>query len=149
MITAEIKKCNNIDEATIETKKNHLNICYAMNGTGKSTIAKAIKYKSDNKELSELKTFGSDAEPTCSLSESVKALLFNEEYVDKYVFQESEVIPNSFEVFIKSPQYEEQQKIINQKLKDIHIDINQNPDLLQLVNIGNAVLSRFFKTTSR
>ena len=37
-----IKHCNNINEASIEIAENRLNIKYALNGTGKSTIAKAI-----------------------------------------------------------------------------------------------------------
>ena len=38
----EIKNCNNIDKASIEIETGKLNIKYAINGTGKSTIAKAI-----------------------------------------------------------------------------------------------------------
>ena len=37
-----IKNCNNIDEANISIKENFLNIKFAANGTGKSTISKAI-----------------------------------------------------------------------------------------------------------
>ena len=38
----EIKNCNNIDSAAISIVKNKLNIKFAPNGTGKSTIAKII-----------------------------------------------------------------------------------------------------------
>ena len=37
-----IENCNNIDKGEIEIVPNTLNIKYANNGTGKSTIAKAI-----------------------------------------------------------------------------------------------------------
>ena len=37
-----IKNCNNIDEGTFDIIENRLNIKYAINGTGKSTISKAI-----------------------------------------------------------------------------------------------------------
>jgi len=38
----EIKNCNNIDSANIFLTENKLNIKFAPNGTGKSTIARAI-----------------------------------------------------------------------------------------------------------
>ena len=55
-----IKNCNNIKEASISVEKNSLNIKYGMNGTGKSTIAKAIESREN---LAELKTFGSELKP--------------------------------------------------------------------------------------
>ena len=38
-----IKNCNNIVNGTIKIVKGCLNVKYGINGTGKSTIAKAIK----------------------------------------------------------------------------------------------------------
>ena len=97
MIRAEINNCNNIESANIQLRKNHLNIRYAMNGIGKSTIAEAIKCSSEGNDLSVFSPFGSDTEPTCTLFEpNIKVLLFNEKFVDDIVFQESEVIQNSF-----------------------------------------------------
>ncbi len=140
MIRAEINNCNNILSATIQLKKNHLNIRYAMNGTGKSTIALAINHVSKQEDLSALQTFGSEIIPTCVLSEECnKVLLFNEKYVDNFVFQESEVIQNSFEVFIKTPEYEEKQALINEKLKNMHVDVSQNEDLQNIVSVGRLV----------
>ena len=37
-----IKKCNNIDSWYIDFNENELNVKYAINGTGKSTISKAL-----------------------------------------------------------------------------------------------------------
>ena len=39
-----ISNCNNIVSAPISVVENRLNIKYAINGTGKSTIAKAIQF---------------------------------------------------------------------------------------------------------
>ena len=39
-----ITNCNNIAHGTVAISENRLNIKYAINGTGKSTIAKAIEY---------------------------------------------------------------------------------------------------------
>lgn len=38
----KLQNCNNIDEGEINIELNKLNIKYAINGTGKSTIVKAI-----------------------------------------------------------------------------------------------------------
>ena len=45
----EIKNCNNIDSAIITIDENKLNIKFAPNGTGKSTIAKALIYHFNEK----------------------------------------------------------------------------------------------------
>jgi len=120
-----------------------------MNGIGKSTIALAIELASRQEDLSALQPFDSDDAPTCVLSEEgKKVLLFNEGFVDNFVFQESEVIQNSFEVFIKTPQYDEQQASIEDKLKNMHVDVSENADIQQIISIGRYVLSKFSVTLS-
>lgn len=147
MITVNINNCNNINSAKIQLLNNHLNIRFGMNGTGKSTIARAIDLKSKNESLSLLKEFGSDIEPTCLISQEIdKVLLFDEEFVNTIVFKESEVIQNAFEVFIKTPEYEEKQKSINERLKNINIDIQQNLDLQTIISVGRSVLLKFSLT---
>ena len=149
MINIEINNCNNVTLANIHLIKDRLNICYAMNGTGKSTIAKAIEIISKNEDLSVLRPFDGEIAPSGKFSESInKVLLFNEEFVNTIVFKESEVIQNAFDVFIKTPEYEEQQKSINERLKDIHIDTSTNQDLAKLLTIGQSVLSKFTLTKS-
>lgn len=44
MYNISIYNCNNIREGNIDIEPNKLNIKYGINGTGKTTIAKAIKY---------------------------------------------------------------------------------------------------------
>lgn len=58
----EICNCNNIDNGRIVIAEGFLNIKYAINGTGKSTISKAILKSvssrvSGSNELLELKPF--------------------------------------------------------------------------------------------
>jgi len=148
MIEAVVKDCNNVTSAAIQIRKNQLNIRYAMNGAGKSTIASAIELQSKQEDLSRLKCFGSTEAPTCALSEPIKVLLFNDDFVKSFVFQQSEVIQNSFDVFIKTPEYEARQASINKRLKEIHIDLAQNADLQQVVSAGRSVLSKFTMTQS-
>ena len=42
-LEVQIYNCNNIDSGVVCIKKNHLNIKYAINGTGKSTISSSIE----------------------------------------------------------------------------------------------------------
>ncbi|MHA1170166.1 MAG: AAA family ATPase [Candidatus Hodarchaeales archaeon] len=149
MIEAKINNCNNITSATIRLKKNYLNICYAMNGMGKSTIALAIKGCSEHNDLDFLHPFGSEIAPTCELSEEgLKVLLFNEGYVDQFVFQQSEVIQNSFEVFIKTPEYLAKQASIKEKLEKMHVNVSQNEDLQRIVSVGKLVKTKLPVTST-
>ena len=52
MMNIEIKNCNNIDSGKIQINENKLNIKYAMNGVGKSTIAKAVFESLPEKNIS-------------------------------------------------------------------------------------------------
>src|SRR3990167_7701382 len=96
-----IENCNSIDSARISLAPGRLNIKYGPNGTGKSTIAKAIELASKGgANLSTLTPFkhrGGD--PKISPSPSVKGadqfksvFVFNEEYVDQFVFKQDEVV---------------------------------------------------------
>jgi len=143
MIKAQVSNCNNIKNAELQLRKNYLNIRYAMNGTGKSTIARAVEIRSKDGDLSILEAFGCDGKPACELSEDIQVLLFNEEYVDRYVLQKSEVMPNSFEVFVKNPDYEELKKVIDERLKHIHIDLSENEDVQTILATGNYARSNF------
>lgn len=149
MYKIEVHNCNNVSSSIINLNKQHLNIRYAMNGSGKSTIAKALEYHIKGESLSTLKTFGCEEEPTCMLSEIItNMMLFNDDFVNDLVFQESEVIQNAFEVFIKTPEYEEQLQKINEKLKNIRIEIEKNEDLKKLSSVGKLVLNKIKITQS-
>lgn len=107
-----IKNCNNIDCAEISIIKGSLNIKYGPNGLGKSTIAKAIvsQIRGDGtlNAIIPFKNRGkNDAEnPKVEGVDDLKsALVFDEEYVNQFVFQQDEVIKNSFDIFIKTPEY--------------------------------------------
>ena len=110
-----IKNCNNIENAEITIEKNCLNIKYGMNGTGKSTIAKAIE---NREQLSELKTFGSEMEPEINISESIaKVEVFNNDFINRIIFNGSQVIENAFEVFVKTEEYDKKKKRDNRYLE--------------------------------
>lgn len=123
-IVIDIENCNNIKQGQINIVKNELNIKYAMNGTGKSTISKALKHITDNSDLNELQPFTTKEIPKVKISENIqKILIFDEHFINNIVFIEQEVITNSFDVFIKSENYDIKREKINERLKDIKIDI--------------------------
>lgn len=108
-----------------------------MNGTGKSTLSTAISLISQGKDLTELKPFGSGDEdiPTINLSKNVQVVkVFNEEFVNNMVFKESEVIDNAFDVFIRTPDYEQKRAELDERLSKLKVDIDTKPQILQLRN---------------
>ncbi len=120
----EIKNCNNIDYGKITIKPQTLNIKYAINGTGKTTIAKAIENKVKNSNLDELKPFKKLGDKTINpeingLEDIKRIKIFNEEYVNQFVFLESETVKDSFNIFIRNDKYEIEMKEINNLLNEI------------------------------
>ena len=114
----EIKNCNNIDNGIIDIKENTLNIKYAINGTGKSTIAKAI-IASTNKEvagrkkisLSDLTPFKyigstSDLPNVTGVNQNSSIMIFDEEYINNFIFQADDLLKGSFDIFIRGENYE-------------------------------------------
>jgi len=88
-----IKNCNNIDSGIISITRNKLNIKFGINGTGKSTITRAIKYKIDSPELlKELLPFKhrkseNEVESEIITDEELNSvLIFNEEYLNQFLF---------------------------------------------------------------
>jgi hypothetical protein len=107
----KITNCNNIDSGKIEITNNKLNIKFGINGTGKSTITRAIKYSIDSpeqlKELIPFKHRQTETEviPEINISEEIKSvLIFNEDYLNQFLFKEDELISNimNIENFIKN-----------------------------------------------
>lgn len=101
-----IKNCNNIKEGIINIVPNKLNIKYGINGTGKSTISKAIIKKINGETLDDLKPFNSDENiiPNVTGYETFNSVkIYNDDYVSQYLFLANgdDLHKNSFEVFIK------------------------------------------------
>ena len=76
----DIRNCNNIDSGTIDLEPGRLNIKYALNGTGKSTIANAVKGKIEGADISVLKPFkhfnetGTEHAPCVEFSGDLKSI---------------------------------------------------------------------------
>ncbi len=138
-----IKHCNNIDDANVVINENKLNIKFAPNGTGKSTIATALKLQIENADaLDELTPFKlreanpDELKPTVTvdgaeLPGSIRC--FNEEYVSQFVFQQEELLSNSFDVLIRNKDYENIEKEIKGLMTEIKSAFTNNQDLEKLI----------------
>src|SRR5680860_51319 len=151
-----IKNCNNIDSGVIEIEKSKLNIKFGINGTGKSTIAKAIQYKAeDESKLKDLLPFKlrkenpDNLKPEVGIDEEIASVhIFNEEYIKRYLFQREELLNNSFEVFIKTPKYTETEKNIEEQLWTIKKIFEESEELERII-LDFESLSKSFKTTQK
>jgi len=133
-----VENCNSIDRADLQIKKGSLNIKYGPNGLGKSTIARAIVSQAKNDDtlalLTPFKNRGNAAAPAPSVAgiEDIKsALVFDEDYVNQFTFQQDEVVKNSFDIFIKTPEYVATMGEIEKLFAGIKKAFADNPNIEQ------------------
>lgn len=137
-----VKNCNNIDHAEISIIENKLNIKFASNGTGKSTLSKAIIYKAENKEdsLKELIPFKLKSDNPENLTpqvigiDSIRSVMcFSEEYINQIVFKPNELVDKSFDIFIRNDDYQAIETEIDNlilKIKNSFLDNQELDDLI-------------------
>ncbi|CAI1835956.1 cobalt transporter ATP-binding subunit [Serratia proteamaculans] len=153
----KISHCNNIDYGRIEISENKLNIKFAPNGTGKSTISRAILHSvaGDAQSLSALLPFKlrksnpSGFQPSVSGAENIcDVLCFDEKYVAQFTFQPDELVSNSFDIFIKTEAYSQTESEIETMVIAIRQRFTEN-DELELYITHLQELSGAFKITSK
>lgn len=133
--TIKIQNCNNITSGELDLCGDRLNILFGRNGTGKSTIARAIYLKSQGKELTELAPYGSASETTAPSIDGVTdggIAIFDDNYVRQYVYQPDSLINDAFEVLIRSPEYDETKKNIDNALAKIRTTITERQGIAEL-----------------
>lgn len=167
--TIQLRNCNNFDEAEIIIKLNKLNIKYGANGTGKSTIAKALFEQSTKGNISSLMQFKHKknqnstgvkadlAEFLIGLDDSYKSFdpfisgaeafrtvkIFNENYVNSFLFQKDEIVSNSFEIFVKTADYEQNMAQITELLSTIEITFKKDKSIEQVINDLSVLIDAF------
>lgn len=152
----EIRNCNNIDRGEIEIVEGRLNIKYAVNGTGKSTISKAIDAFVTNDEnkknmLLPFKYYGKSTEEVPALvgyEQFIKIAIFNEKYIEDYIYQPNELIKNSFEIFVKTADYDKHIREIENLLQSINVTFQNHPELEMLINAFQKFIEGFGKAKS-
>ena len=141
-IQIEVKNCNNIDTAVISLVVGKLNIKFAPNGTGKSTIARAVLLglKRDQNLLSELMPFKlrkdnpENKRPEVRGTEELKNIMcFNEDYVSQFLFKPDELLSNSFDIFIRTVAYKQREQEIEGLVCDIKQLFSKNTELETLI----------------
>lgn len=153
-----IWNCNSINEAKITIQENRLNIKYGINGTGKSTVVKAIELATANSTggLSELKPFKYFDQPEDEKNnplieglDSIQSVLtFNEDYVNQFVFKQDEVVENSFEIFIKTKEYDQKMEAIETLVSDIKETFKSDERLEQVITDLRDLYDSFGKAKS-
>lgn len=151
LIQIEVKNCNNLDSAVILLEPQKLNIKFAPNGTGKSTIAKAVllSSKGDQSLFSKLMPFKLKKENPDNMQPEVKGLeslnnimCFNEEYVSQFVFKPDELLSNSFDIFVRTDSYKQKELEIEELVRNIKQLFSGNQELETLIatlkEMGNA-----------
>ena len=94
--TARLTNCLGVKQASnIQIEEAKLNVKLGLNGSGKSTIAKALSTNADNTE--DLASFEYLQKKTDDLKPKVespfqKATVFNQDYVDQHLFKQSSLV---------------------------------------------------------
>ena len=132
MYQIKIENCNNIAEGELAIEDGKLNILYGINGTGKTTIAKAIEFSKEPQKIEELQSYFTESPASVSINPEIgKILVFNEDFVRDIVFKEDEVIQDSFEVFLKTPNYSQKKAQLDQRLQAIHNIMRQDEEIIR------------------
>ncbi|UXP31668.1 hypothetical protein N6H18_15065 [Reichenbachiella agarivorans] len=149
-----IENCNNFDSASIKIEEGKLNIKLAPNGTGKSTISRAIILGANGDSLDELTPFKYREHNTeelmprmAGLENITNVMCFNEDYVTQFVFQQDELLSNSFDILIRNDEFKQLEEEIESLVSDVKSTFTNNPDLDDLINCLQE-LGKAFKLTS-
>ena len=142
----EVMHCNCIEHAVISIKQGTLNIKYGSNGTGKSTISKAIKYfiNQDDEELLKLKPYNSDENPKINDCNFRNVKVFDEAYVNRYLFENGNFFDNSYQVFLRDRKLETLKKSTENLLIGLHHIFEESNDIKALLEF----LPEYLNTTS-
>ena len=153
----KIRNCNNIDIAKVLIVENKLNIKYAINGSGKSTISQAILYRINDLEsgrnslelLKPFKYLGSDdSNPEVLGIETIKNVkVFDEDYVNNFVFLPDELVKNSFDIFIHDQEYENGIKEIDSLIKVLKENIAADEEIDELIQDLGELSDSFGRET--
>lgn len=152
----DIEHCNNITAAKLTIKEGKLNIRFAPNGSGKSTISKAIQSESSGEQqaIADLMPFklrehnpDNNAPNVDGVEHINSTMCFNEEYVSQFTFKPDELVNDSFDIFIRNDTYKAVEAEIKKYVEAIQQQFTNNPELESLIS-NLKELSGAFKITA-
>lgn len=154
----KLEKCNNIETGFVELIEHTLNIKYAVNGSGKTTIARAIlasireRLGTDKNALAGLTPFkyrkDSSGKPEVTGTETIQSVrVFDESYLNEFVFQPDELLKGSFEILIKGDAYEQGMAAIDNHVETMQKALDEDKDIADLISDFNEISSSFGKET--
>lgn len=153
-----IENCRSIDNASISIEPGKLNVKFGPNGTGKSSIAKALvsavseSIGPDLVPFKWLKEGSAENHPfnVSGLDGITSVEVFDEEYVQSVVFQQDSLFPGSFDVFVRTPEFIDTENKLREQLEAI-VKLSEREDVRRLAAdlesflanlVGNSGLDR-------
>lgn len=107
-----ISNCRNItalEDGPLTITHHHMHLYLAKNGTGKTTISKALRYCADKspesynelKSFSYLQTENAAIKPLLRCSPRIKSTaVFDSDWIDDHCFSDSSIHENAFELYV-------------------------------------------------
>jgi energy-coupling factor transporter ATP-binding protein EcfA2 len=146
--------CGSCESAELEVGRQQLNIKYGNNGVGKSTIARALNLQINGEPLDDLlpfkersKELKAQAQPTVEgCGDLVSVMVFNEDYIEQFVFSPDELVRNSFDIFVQTADYDSRMAAIESRLKSVKEAFQDNPELDQILNDLGELAASFGKS---
>lgn len=155
----EISNCSNIDNGVVTIEEGVLNIKYAINGTGKSTVSRSIQKSvssrlngtNDLTELTPFKGLGDDsitpAVVGCEAVNSIK--VFDEYYVNEFAFQPDELLKGSFDILVRDEQYDSVMAEIEELVSQIKYHFQEDEEIEALITDFDELSHSFGKPTKK
>ena len=107
-----ISNCRNItalEDGPLTITHHHMHLYLAKNGTGKTTISKALRFCADKspesynelKSFSYLQTENAAIKPLLRCSPQIKSIaVFDSDWIDNHCFSDSSIHENAFELYV-------------------------------------------------
>ncbi len=140
-----IENCNNIKSANVCINDNKLNIFFGRNGSGKSTIAKAISKHFDVSALEGLRPYGVkrlDNQPLVTGVNDKSIMVFNDEYVKQYVYQRKSVLDNAFDILVRTPDYDAAKEVVDTELYKLKNVVIEDESIRNMITKIEILLSK-------
>lgn len=121
MIKVKIENVCNISNGELTIQEGKLNIKYGYNGIGKTSISRAIQSKVvEDFDENLIIPFDSGKSPNVIIDPEITSLMvFDRNYIKQCLFIEDDVLHGTYDLVIKSQEYDRKLNQLNSDLKEI------------------------------